>query len=82
MQGAFKADSKPTIGPIRRVEIKREPGAGLGLKILTDEECRVARVSEIIAGRPAALCGGINIGDRLISANGTVPFSPWQPIPP
>ena len=59
------------IGPVRRVEIKRAPGSGLGLKILTDEECRIARISEIIPGRPAELCGGINIGDRLISANGT-----------
>lgn len=65
------ANSTDGIGPVREIRIKRAPGSGLGLKILTDEECRIARISEIIPGRPADLCGGINIGDRLISANGT-----------
>ena len=58
------------LGPIRTVTIDRPAGAGLGLKILTDDAVQTARISEIIAGRAAEKCGGINVGDRLIAANG------------
>ena len=64
-----KGGTKFRLPEFRTVKIPCVEGQGLGLKILTDERAKVARISEVIAGRAAADLGTIMVGDRILNAN-------------
>ena len=64
-----KGGTRFRLPEFRTVKIPCIEGQGLGLKILTDERAKVARVSEVIAGRAAADLGTIMVGDRILNAN-------------
>lgn len=65
----FMKKHKGPLDEYRTVKIPSIEGQGLGLKILTDERSKVARVSEVIEGKAAAELGTVEIGDRILKAN-------------
>ncbi|XP_077977664.1 Golgi-associated PDZ and coiled-coil motif-containing protein-like [Glandiceps talaboti] len=59
------------IGELRTVHLVKEPDEGLGMSITGGKEHGVPiLISEIHDGQPADRCGGLYIGDAILSVNG------------